>query len=97
MTEAAKQRLDQLEIAEGYGLRIDAEVKGGCSISVAIQLALDRPRKTDTILQSGKYMFMMDRFTQRYVQGELTLDFEEAKGFILQNGDSILSQGLTVL
>lgn len=96
ITDPARQALAQLEIAEGYGLRIDAEVCGGWSTSVDIQLALDESRKTDSLLQVGEYTFLIDRFTQRYVDGKLTLDFDEIKGFVLRNEDRVLCQGLTV-
>nr|WP_236838826.1 iron-sulfur cluster biosynthesis family protein [Caldalkalibacillus salinus] len=57
---------------------------------------MDETRKNDTILKVEHIPFYIDRFTQRYVDQEVVLDFDPVSGFKLSNDAEILSHGLTI-
>lgn len=42
------------------------------------------------------YLVYIDRFTQRYLDDSLTLDFDPIQGFALRNEEEIICRGLTV-
>jgi uncharacterized protein YqkB len=96
VTQAALQELKAYEIPVGQGIRLDADMNGGCRSTVDLYLALDDPRKNDTVVETDGFTFYIDRFTQRYVDDNLTLDYDPAYGFKLSNPDEILSYGLTL-
>lgn len=96
VSEAAIQELRELHIPEGQGLRIDAELTGGWSSTIDIQLALDESRKNDTVIEIEHLKVYIDRFTQRYLDENLTLDFDATQGFKLFSPNEIISQGLTL-
>ena len=46
LTEAALSKLKEMVVEEGHSPRIDANVAGGCGVSVAFKLVFDEPRRS---------------------------------------------------
>lgn len=93
--EAALAKLRSYQINDGIGIRIDASMAGGCSSTVDIHLALSETRKNDTFIQVEEFTFLIDRFTQRYVDEELFLDYDSS-GFKLYSAEEIFSSHMTL-
>ena len=51
LTEAALSKLKEMVVEEEHSPRIDANVAGGCGVSVAFKLVFDEPRRGDTIIE----------------------------------------------
>lgn len=96
VTQTALEELKTYDIPAGQGIRLDAEMNGGCRSTVDFYLAFDDPRKNDTVVEVEGIPFYIDRFTQRYVGDDLQFDYHPAYGFKLSSPNEILSYGLTV-
>ncbi|GAA0351957.1 iron-sulfur cluster biosynthesis family protein [Bacillus horti] len=91
----ALEQLRQYTIDGGKGIRVDAAMSGGCSSTVDIHLVVDDARKNDTLIQVEELTFFIDRFTQRYVDEELFLDYNSS-GFTLYSSDEIFASGMSL-
>ncbi|RST57223.1 hypothetical protein D5F11_023520 [Siminovitchia terrae] len=89
LTESALKKLKFLDIKEGKIPRIDADVTGGCGMSVSFKFVVDEPRKNDHIVEYNGIQIGMDRFTLRNLGNMTEVDYTEEKGFIV--GDSLSS------
>ena len=45
LTEAALSKLKEMVVEEEHSPRIDANIAGGCGVSVAFKLVFDEPRR----------------------------------------------------
>ncbi|MBT2655521.1 iron-sulfur cluster biosynthesis family protein [Bacillus sp. ISL-18] len=94
MTEAAIDKLKELaEINEGIP-RIDAEVAGGCGITVKFSILFDEPRRNDLCMEIEGIQLRMDRFTKRYLDEETEIDYQDEQGFLV--GDSFTSSSCAI-
>ncbi|MEH7120328.1 iron-sulfur cluster biosynthesis family protein [Neobacillus vireti] len=94
MTEAAKHKLKELaENKEGMA-RIDAEVSGGCGMSVKFSISFDEPRRNDLCMEIEGVEIRMDRFTKRYLGEATEIDYQDQQGFLV--GDSFTSSSCAI-
>lgn len=63
--------------------RIDADIAGGCGLSVKFSLVLDEPRRNDTIIEYEGVHLRLDLFTKRYLDEQTQIDYLEDHGFIV--------------
>lgn len=89
LTEAALKKLEHFDVKEGQIPRIDAEIAGGCGMSVSFKFIVDERRKNDHVIEYNGIRIGMDRFTLRNLDAETQIDYMEEKGFIV--GDSFSS------
>ncbi|MDQ0201249.1 iron-sulfur cluster biosynthesis family protein [Neobacillus ginsengisoli] len=89
MTEAAIDKLKELIKTEGKIPRIDAEVTGGCGMSVKFSIVFDEPRRNDLCIEKDGVQIRLDRFTKRYLNEETEIDYQVQHGFLV--GDSFIS------
>ena len=89
ITAAALEKLKEIVSKEKLSPRIDANVAGGCGISVNFALLFDEPRRNDTVIDYEDIQIQIDPFTKRYL-GELTqIDYTDEDGFLV--GESFIS------
>ncbi|MEH7414702.1 iron-sulfur cluster biosynthesis family protein [Neobacillus drentensis] len=94
MTEAALNKLKELAGNEAGIPRIDAEVAGGCGMSVKFSLLFDEPRRNDLDIEIEGLKLRLDRFTKRYLDEETVIDYQEGQGFLV--GDSFISSACAI-
>jgi Fe-S cluster assembly iron-binding protein IscA len=94
VTESALEKLHTLVLTKGQLPRIDADVSGGCGMSVEFSLVFDEARRNDYILELNGIHIRMDRFTHRYIGEETQIDFTEEKGFFV--GDQFFSSACSI-
>ena len=86
LTLSARQQLTQWPVTESQVPRIDANLSGGCGLSVHFSLVLDEPRRNDTIIDCGDGISLyIDRFTERYLGEETFIDYTGDAGFIFKD------------
>ena len=51
LTEAALSKLKEMVVEGEQSPRIDANVAGGCGVSVEFELVFDEPRRNDTVIE----------------------------------------------
>ncbi|OES44992.1 iron-sulfur cluster biosynthesis family protein [Domibacillus iocasae] len=86
LTLSARQQLLGWPVTESQVPRIDANLSGGCSLSVHFSLVLDEPRRNDTVIDCGDGVSLyIDRFTDRYMEEETVVDYTDEDGFIFKN------------
>ena len=89
VTAAALDKLKEIVSKEKLSPRIDANMAGGCGISVNFALLFDEPRRNDTVIDYEDIQISIDPFTKRYL-GEVTqIDYTDESGF--QVGESFIS------
>jgi len=94
MTEAAIHKLKELAEKEEGIPRIDAEVSGGCGMSVKFSIVFDEPRRNDLCMEIEGIELRMDRFTKRYLDEETEIDYQDKQGFLV--GDSFTSSSCAI-
>lgn len=94
LTEAALGKLKSMEVDQGMIPRIDADMAGGCGISVSFRLIFDAPRKNDTVIEYDGIYIHLDRFTKRNLDEETQIDFNDETGF--QVGESFASSACAI-
>lgn len=94
MTDAALNRIKELAVNEVGIPRIDAEVAGGCGMSVKFSIVFDEPRRNDLLIEMEGIQIRMDRFTKRYLDEETVIDFQDEHGFLV--GDSFISSACAI-
>ncbi|MGG1398593.1 iron-sulfur cluster biosynthesis family protein [Bacillus salipaludis] len=94
VTEAAIDKLKELIEAEGNSPRIDADVTGGCGMSVKFSIVFDEPRRNDLCIEMEGIQIRLDRFTKRYLDEETEVDFQAEQGFLV--GDSFTSSACAI-
>ena len=94
LTETALDKLKAIELNEEQLPRIDAEVAGGCGLSVKFKLVFDGPRRNDTIIEYDGIQIQMDYFTKRYLDEETQIDYSDEQGFLV--GESFASSACAI-
>ncbi|WP_026572114.1 iron-sulfur cluster biosynthesis family protein [Bacillus sp. UNC438CL73TsuS30] len=94
VTEAAMDKLKELIETEGNSPRIDADVTGGCGMSVKFSIVFDEPRRNDLCIEMDGLQIRLDRFTKRYLDEEIEIDYQVEQGFLV--GDSFTSSACAI-
>ncbi len=83
LTESALNKLKSIQLEEEKFPRIDADMAGGCGVSVSFKLVFDEARPLDSIIEYDGIQIRIDRFTKRYLDEETQIDYTEEDGFIV--------------
>jgi Fe-S cluster assembly iron-binding protein IscA len=83
LTQVALDKLKTMDITEERSPRIDADVAGGCGMSVKFSLVFDEERRNDTLIEHEGIQIRIDRFTKRYLEEETQIDYAEERGFLV--------------
>ncbi len=83
ITETAMNKLKEIMLKEERSPRIDADVAGGCGVSVKFSLVFDEPQRNDSNIEYEGIQFRIDRFTQRYLDEETLIDYTNETGFLV--------------
>lgn len=94
ITEAAKNKLKEMMVNEEQTPRIDAEVTGGCGMSVRFSIVFDEPRRNDLLIEKDGLQIRLDRFTKRYLNEETQIDYRDEYGFLV--GESFTSSACAI-
>ncbi|MBY0200580.1 iron-sulfur cluster biosynthesis family protein [Priestia megaterium] len=89
LTEAAFRQLKTMELQKGQTPRIEADITGGCGISIKFTLVIDEPRRNDIILKYEGFQIHIDQFTKRSLNEEIQIDYRDKEGFLV--GESFTS------
>lgn len=94
ITEAAMNKLKEMTCKGTQIPRIEADIAGGCGVSVKFSLLLDEPRRNDVIIEYEGVKLRLDHFTKRYLDEETQIDYIEDSGFIV--GESFASSACAI-
>ncbi|MFJ5760256.1 iron-sulfur cluster biosynthesis family protein [Neobacillus sp. NPDC093182] len=94
MTESAMQKLKELVVNGDQTPRIDADVAGGCGMTVKFSIVFDEPRRNDLIIEMDGIQIRLDRFTKRYLDEETHIDYNDENGFLV--GESFTSSACAI-
>jgi Fe-S cluster assembly iron-binding protein IscA len=83
LTQVALDKLKTMDITEERSPRIDADVAGGCGMSVKFSLVFDEERRNDTLIEHEGIQIRIDRFTKRYLEEETQIDYTDERGFLV--------------
>lgn len=75
--------------------RIDAQITGGCGVSVKFTLIFDEPRRNDIVIEYSGIQIQIDRFTKRYLDEVTQIDFIDEHGFLV--GESFVSSACAIV
>ncbi|MCQ6275941.1 hypothetical protein JMM81_13410 [Bacillus sp. V3B] len=94
LTEAALDKLGEIELREEQSPRIDANVAGGCGVSVKFTLVFDELRRNDIVIEYSGIQIRIDRFTKRYLDEVTQIDYTDEHGFLV--GESFASSACAI-
>jgi Fe-S cluster assembly iron-binding protein IscA len=94
MTEAAMNKLKEMAVNREQTPRIDAEVAGGCGMTVKFSIVFDEPRRNDLCIEMDGIQIRLDRFTKRYLDEETQIDYSDEQGFLV--GESFASSACSI-
>jgi Fe-S cluster assembly iron-binding protein IscA len=94
LTEAALNKLKKMVLKENQFPRIDADVAGGCGMTVKFSLIFDESRRNDTVIKYDGIQIQIDRFTKRYLDEETQIDYTDERGFLV--GDNFTSSACAI-
>ncbi len=94
LTEAALNKLKEMVFKDEQSPRIDADVAGGCGMTVKFTLIFDEPRRNDTLIEYEGIQIQIDRFTKRYLDEETQIDYTVDQGFLV--GESFASSACAI-
>ncbi|MCQ6281347.1 iron-sulfur cluster assembly accessory protein [Bacillus sp. EB600] len=94
LTQAALNKLKAMELKEEYSPRIDADIAGGCGLSVKFTLVFDELRRNDMVIEYEGIQFRIDRFTKRYLDEETQIDYTDEHGFLV--GETFTSSACAI-
>lgn len=94
LTEMALNKLKEMMSKEEQSPRIDADVTGGCGMSVTFSLVFDESRRNDTVIEYDGILIRIDHFTKRYLDEETQIDYTEEHGFLV--GDNFTSSACAI-
>lgn len=94
LTDAALKKLKEKMLVEQYSPRIDADIAGGCGISVKFSLVFDESRRNDTVIEYDEIQIRIDKFTKRYLDEETQIDYSDEQGFLV--GESFESSACSI-
>jgi Fe-S cluster assembly iron-binding protein IscA len=95
ITETAINKLKEIRLKEELSPRIDADVAGGCGMSVKFSLVFDEPRRNDSIIEYEGIQIRMDLFTKRYLDEETQIDYTNETGFLV--GESFEASACSIV
>lgn len=88
------QKLKELVVNGAQTPRIDADVAGGCGMTVKFSIVFDEPRRNDLIIEMDGIQIRLDRFTKRYLDEETHIDYNDVNGFLV--GESFSSSACAI-
>ncbi|MDR7236916.1 iron-sulfur cluster biosynthesis family protein [Neobacillus drentensis] len=94
MTEAARNKLKEMVVNRAQTPRIDADVAGGCGMTVKFSIVFDEPRRNDLTIEMDGIQIRFDRFTKRYLNVETQIDYSDEHGFLV--GESFASSACAI-
>lgn len=94
LTETALDKLKTIELKEEQSPRIDADMAGGCGVSVKFKLVFDEPRRNDSVIEYEGIQIRIDRFTKRYLDEETQIDYIDERGFLV--GETFASSACAI-
>src|SRR4051794_23700192 len=94
ITDAAMNKLQEMMFKEEQFPRIDADVAGGCGMSVKFSLVFDEPRRNDSIIEQDGIQIRIDRFTKRYLDEETQIDYTNENRFVV--GESFVASACAI-
>ncbi len=94
MTEAARNKLNEMVDNRAQTPRIDADVAGGCGMTVKFSIVFDEPRRNDLTIEMDGIQIRFDRFTKRYLNVETQIDYSDEHGFLV--GESFASSACAI-
>lgn len=94
MTGAALEKLKSVPLKGETVPRIDADIAGGCGVSVTFRLVFDEPRRNDNVIEYDGIQIHLDRFTKRSLDEETPIDYSENRGFLV--GESFASSACAI-
>ncbi|MDQ0243559.1 Fe-S cluster assembly iron-binding protein IscA [Bacillus fengqiuensis] len=94
LTEAALNKLKEMVFKDEQSPRIDADIAGGCGMTVKFTLIFDEPRRNDTLIEYEGIQIQIDRFTKRYLDEETQIDYTADQGFLV--GESFASSACAI-
>ncbi|MGP7818615.1 iron-sulfur cluster biosynthesis family protein [Niallia sp. 01092] len=94
LTDSALNELKKMVLKEEQLPRIDANVAGGCGMSVKFSLIFDESRRNDTVIEYDSIQIQIDHFTKRYLDGETQIDYKDDVGFLI--GESYASSACSI-
>ncbi len=94
MTEAARYKLKEMVVNRAQTPRIDADVAGGCGMTVKFSIVFDEPRRNDLTIEMDGIQIRFDRFTKRYLNVETQIDYSDEHGFLV--GESFASSACAI-
>lgn len=74
-------KIKEMMLGEEQSPRIDADIAGGCGVSVRFSLVFDEPRRNDSNIEYEGIQFKVDHFTKRNLNEETRIDYTEETGF----------------
>src|SRR6476660_9366157 len=83
LTATALEKLKEIVSKEKLSPRIDANMAGGCGISVKFALIFDEPRRNDTVIDYEDIQIQIDPFTKRYLDEFTQIDYNDENGFLV--------------
>ncbi|RBW68440.1 iron-sulfur cluster biosynthesis family protein [Bacillus taeanensis] len=83
LTNSALTQLKAMNLKEEQFPRIDADLAGGCGLSVKFSLVFTEARRGDTIIEHEGIQIRIDRFTKRYLTEETNIDYTSELGFLV--------------
>lgn len=89
LTTTALEKLKEIVEKEKQSPRIDADIAGGCGISVKFALIFDEPRRNDTVIDYEDIQIQIDPFTKRYLDEVTQIDYSDEEGFLV--GENFIS------
>ncbi|WP_335391865.1 iron-sulfur cluster biosynthesis family protein [Neobacillus drentensis] len=94
MTEEARKKLKEMMVNRAQTPRIDADVAGGCGMTVKFSFVFDEPRRNDLIIETDGIEIRLDRFTKRYLNEETHIEYSDEHGFLV--GESFASSACAI-
>jgi Fe-S cluster assembly iron-binding protein IscA len=94
LTNVALNKLKTMRLEKGKLPRIDADVAGGCGMSIKFTLVFDEPRRGDTLIECNGIQLQMDHFTKRYLDETTIIDYTDEYGFFV--GETFTSSACAV-
>ncbi|WP_045516044.1 HesB/IscA family protein [Neobacillus niacini] len=94
MTESAMNKLKEMVVNGEQTPRIDAEIAGGCGMTVKFSIVFDEPRRNDSIIEMDGIQIRLDRFTKRFIDEGTQIDYSDEHGFLV--GESFVSSACAI-
>jgi Fe-S cluster assembly iron-binding protein IscA len=94
LTEMALNKLKVMKLQKEQFPRIDADIAGGCGMSIRLRIIFDEARRNDILVEYEGIQIRIDHFTKRYLDKEVKIDYNNRSGFLI--GDSYESSSCAI-